>query len=199
MLTRPRCRAENPPRAKFCIECAAPLATPCAGCGATLPPAARVCPECARPVEAAPARSSSPESYTPRHLAEKILTTAGTLAGERKQVTVLFVDVSGFTAWRLKGESATARRRWDEADEALRRALAYAEEIGHPRHRWLNLLALGRLDAARGRRAEAVTRYRQAWAVIADLQSRTRDAALRAGLESMPLVREIADLARLGS
>ena len=42
--------------------------------------------------------SPSPRSYTPRHLAEKILTSARALKGERKQVTVLFVDVSGFTS-----------------------------------------------------------------------------------------------------
>src|SRR5581483_7268996 len=37
-------------------------------------------------------------SYTPRHLAEQILTSRAALEGERKQVTVLFVDCVGFTA-----------------------------------------------------------------------------------------------------
>lgn len=36
-------------------------------------------------------------------------------------------------AWRIKGESATARHAWDEADDALRRALAIAQAIGQPR------------------------------------------------------------------
>jgi class 3 adenylate cyclase/tetratricopeptide (TPR) repeat protein len=40
----------------------------------------------------------SPQAYTPKHLAEKILTSKAALEGERKQVTVLFVDVSGFTS-----------------------------------------------------------------------------------------------------
>jgi class 3 adenylate cyclase/tetratricopeptide (TPR) repeat protein len=44
------------------------------------------------------ARFASPQSYTPSHLAEKILTSRTALAGERKQVTVLFADVSGFTS-----------------------------------------------------------------------------------------------------
>jgi class 3 adenylate cyclase/tetratricopeptide (TPR) repeat protein len=43
-------------------------------------------------------RFSSPGSYTPPHLAKKILTSRSALEGERKQVTVLFADVSGFTA-----------------------------------------------------------------------------------------------------
>jgi class 3 adenylate cyclase len=54
----------------------------CLGCGAALSPAA--------PVQA-------PCTYTPKHLAEKILTTRSALEGERKQVTVLFADVKGST------------------------------------------------------------------------------------------------------
>ena len=38
---------------------------------------------------------SSPETYTPKHLAEKILTSKSALEGERKQVTVLFADMKG--------------------------------------------------------------------------------------------------------
>jgi class 3 adenylate cyclase len=39
-----------------------------------------------------------PHTYTPTHLADKILTTRSALEGERKQVTVLFADTAGFTA-----------------------------------------------------------------------------------------------------
>jgi uncharacterized protein YbjQ (UPF0145 family) len=38
-------------------------------------------------------RFASPETYTPKHLAEKILTSKSALEGERKQVTVLFADL----------------------------------------------------------------------------------------------------------
>ena len=37
----------------------------------------------------------APAAYTPKHLAEKILTSRSALEGERKQVTVLFADVKG--------------------------------------------------------------------------------------------------------
>jgi class 3 adenylate cyclase/tetratricopeptide (TPR) repeat protein len=43
-------------------------------------------------------QDAAPVSYTPRHLAERILTGRSSLEGERKQVTVLFADVAGFTA-----------------------------------------------------------------------------------------------------
>jgi len=99
-------------------------------------------------------------------------------------------------AWRIKGEGAIARHAWDEADEALRRALAIAEAIGQPRQTWLSQVALGRLDAARGRREDALGRYRAAWAIISGLRAATRDPGLRAGLESSPLIREVEDLAR---
>ena len=38
---------------------------------------------------------AQPQSYTPKHLAERILRERAALVGERKQVTVLFVDVKG--------------------------------------------------------------------------------------------------------
>src|SRR5262245_27981782 len=95
-----QCQAENPPQAKFCMECAAPLALRCKACGAELPARAKFCFECAHPVgDAAPAPALgarwAPAAYTPQHLAERILTSRGALEGERKQVTVLFADLKG--------------------------------------------------------------------------------------------------------
>ena len=48
--------------------------------------------------EPAKTQERAPLSYTPRHLAEKILTSRAALAGERKQVTVLFCDLANSTA-----------------------------------------------------------------------------------------------------
>jgi class 3 adenylate cyclase len=45
-----------------------------------------------------PTQERVPLAYTPRHLAEKILTSRAALAGERKQVTVLFCDLANSTA-----------------------------------------------------------------------------------------------------
>jgi tetratricopeptide (TPR) repeat protein len=98
-------------------------------------------------------------------------------------------------AWRIKGESATARRAWDEADDALRRARAIANTIGQPRQTWLSEVALGRLLAARGRRDEALTYYRAAWTIITGLRAATTEPGLLAGLTSSPIVREVEDLA----
>jgi class 3 adenylate cyclase/tetratricopeptide (TPR) repeat protein len=99
-------------------------------------------------------------------------------------------------AWRIKGESATARRAWEEAEDALGRARALAETIGQPRQTWMSQVAIGRLQAARGRREEALGHYRAAWTIIVGLRASTRDRNLRTGLESSPLTREVEDLAR---
>ena len=92
------CTAENPENAKFCLECGAQLGHRCAACGAESPARAKFCLECGKPLGTAsnpgPA-PPEPRSYTPKHLAEKILTSRSALEGERKQVTVLFADVKG--------------------------------------------------------------------------------------------------------
>jgi class 3 adenylate cyclase len=96
-----QCQQENPLQAKFCLECGTRLAVTCAQCGTELPAGAKFCLECGQPVSsqsAAQPKFTSPVAYTPKHLADKILTSRSALEGERKQVTVLFVDVSGFTA-----------------------------------------------------------------------------------------------------
>jgi class 3 adenylate cyclase/tetratricopeptide (TPR) repeat protein len=100
-MTCSKCGHENRTGAKYCGECGAHLALICANCGAQLSPTAKFCSECGHPAgTAAPSTSSSsssrfgaPETYTPGHLAEKILTSKAALEGERKQVTVLFADL----------------------------------------------------------------------------------------------------------
>jgi class 3 adenylate cyclase/tetratricopeptide (TPR) repeat protein len=95
----PRCQQENPSQAKFCLECATPLALRCTNCGTRLPGGAKFCLECATPVGASGSapRFASPQAYTPKHLAERILTSKAALEGERKHVTILFADVKSST------------------------------------------------------------------------------------------------------
>ena len=97
----PQSQHENPPQSKFCLDCGARLARKCPSCGIELPAGAKFCNECGQALAAVASggpRFASPESYTPKHLAEEILTSKSALEGERKQATVLFVNVSRFTA-----------------------------------------------------------------------------------------------------
>ena len=95
----PRCQHENLSKASFCGECGDRLERLCPGCRAVNPPANRFCLECGGPLTEGPpeGRLASPRAYTPRHLADRILTTRTALEGERKQVTVLFADIKNFT------------------------------------------------------------------------------------------------------
>jgi hypothetical protein len=93
----PRCQHENEVGAKFCEECAAPLARSCSNCGRQVSPTAKFCPECARPNGAGSRKSDRGPLCLSRVLhpqapRAKILTSKAALEGERKQVTVLFAD-----------------------------------------------------------------------------------------------------------
>ena len=96
------CGHENREGAKFCRECAVPLAdaTSCPKCGTPSERGQKFCDSCGHRIAepAKPLSPPEPRSYTPRHLADKILTTRSALEGERKQVTVLFADVWGSLA-----------------------------------------------------------------------------------------------------
>src|SRR6476620_2570681 len=69
----------------------------CPACGFENATSIKFCGECGKPLAQAAKSGPAPDprSYTPKHLAEKILTSRSALEGERKQVTVLFADVKG--------------------------------------------------------------------------------------------------------
>jgi class 3 adenylate cyclase/tetratricopeptide (TPR) repeat protein len=119
-----RCHHENRPGAKFCEECATPLARTCANCGAPLAPTAKFCSECAHPAgQAAAVRFAAPEAYTPKHLAERILTSKAALEGERKQVSVLFADLKGSMELFADRDPEEARRLLDPVLERMMEAV----------------------------------------------------------------------------
>jgi class 3 adenylate cyclase len=95
-MTCSRCGQENAAGAKFCAGCGSPLAARCTQCGQEVARGVKFCSECGAPAaEAATRPRPDPRAYTPKHLADKILQSRSALAGERKQLTVLFADVKG--------------------------------------------------------------------------------------------------------
>jgi class 3 adenylate cyclase len=91
------CGASNEADAVFCEECGASFGRECPRCGTSCSPRAKFCRKCRAPLggDAIASNERDPRSYTPKHLAEKVLTSRSALEGERKQVTVLFADVKG--------------------------------------------------------------------------------------------------------
>ncbi len=68
----------------------------CPACGHEVRENAKFCEECGARVGGGTAPVIRDlRAYTPKHLAQRILTSRSALEGERKQVTVLFVDVKG--------------------------------------------------------------------------------------------------------
>src|SRR5947199_137054 len=92
---------------KFCHACGARAALSCRGCGATVSPDFRFCPDCGLEIgsagvhDAPPPATDDPLARLSRHIPEGLadkIRSAQTIAGERKQVTVLFCDLAGSTA-----------------------------------------------------------------------------------------------------
>ena len=98
----PGCQLDNREGAKFCKGCGTRLERKCPSCGSRCESAALFCDECGYhfevPKAPLPVDYSRPVSYTPKFLAEKILSARSAVEGERKVVTVLFADVANYTA-----------------------------------------------------------------------------------------------------
>ncbi|HEY7678177.1 MAG TPA: adenylate/guanylate cyclase domain-containing protein, partial [Candidatus Methylomirabilis sp.] len=120
-----RCAHVNPAEVKFCGECGARLESLCPACRASNPPTNKFCHECGAPLAGglAAAKPISPDSYTPKHLAEKILTSKRALEGERKQVTVLFADLKGSMELLADRDPEEARKLLDPVLERMMEAV----------------------------------------------------------------------------
>jgi class 3 adenylate cyclase/predicted ATPase len=112
----PSCDFDNPEGMKFCGECGTPFKNRCPQCGFENLPRFKFCGECGSPLALRSSASQTadaglrtpdspspqpPVSYTPKHLAERILAEQAALEaratrdGERKTITALFADIKG--------------------------------------------------------------------------------------------------------
>jgi len=124
----PRCQAENAMAARFCEDCGGRLTLACPQCGAEVSPGKRFCRACgtALPGDSATA-GPVPASYTPKHLAEKILTSKTALEGERKHVTVLFADLKGSMELLADRDPEEARKLLDPVLTLMMEAVHHYE------------------------------------------------------------------------
>jgi class 3 adenylate cyclase/tetratricopeptide (TPR) repeat protein len=123
----PQCQHDNPTGQKFCGECGARLEARCSACGTANPPGQKFCGECGERLAGAAAvlkpAPPSPASYTPQHLAERIISSRGALEGERKQVTVLFTDLKGSMELLADRDPEDARHILDPVLERMMEAV----------------------------------------------------------------------------
>ena len=119
----PECQFDNREGAKFCKECGAKLELTCPKCGIRITPPSKFCDECGTELvedTKAPLLSySKPQSYTPKYLADKILTSRRSIEGERKLVSVLFADVANFTSISEKLDPEQVHQMMDDCFKIL--------------------------------------------------------------------------------
>jgi class 3 adenylate cyclase len=110
----PSCGTANPDNAKFCMSCGTGFSATCPSCGAENPPGAKFCIECGTGFDAtaAPAAPAARDEEHPE---------------ERRTATILFADLSGYTA---VSERLDPERAKSMVDRALRRLGDEIERYG---------------------------------------------------------------------
>jgi class 3 adenylate cyclase/tetratricopeptide (TPR) repeat protein len=122
----PQCLTDNSDKSRFCRQCGTRLALVCPACGAVGESGSRFCDACGTALPAVAAsgtaapKTLAPDQYTPRHLAERILTARSAAGSERKQVTVLFADMK--SSLELLADRAPEAAR-DLVDPVLERMM----------------------------------------------------------------------------
>jgi class 3 adenylate cyclase len=124
----PSCDLTNPEGMNFCGRCGTKLSPRCPHCGFANPAGFAFCGQCGTPLTGQPltsgpepvaARLQTCQAYTPRQLADKILTSRTALEGERKQVTALFADLKGSMELLADGDPEEARQLLDPVLERM--------------------------------------------------------------------------------
>src|SRR5918999_6344 len=127
------CGTENPEGARFCMNCGSPLARTCPACGAAAPAGARFCTECGTALDATPEPGPAPAPAADEPSAPA--------ADERRRVTVLFADLSGYTAVAERMDPEAVKTL---VDGALRRLGQEVERYGGTVDKYIgdNVMAL---------------------------------------------------------
>src|SRR5215218_2203898 len=122
------CGSESPAGARFCMACGTPLSRRCASCGHETPPKARFCTNCGSSLEA----PAAPEPAA---------RVADSLPEERRRVTVLFADLSGYTAVAERMDPEAVKTL---VDRSLRRLGQEVERFGGTVDKYIgdNVMAL---------------------------------------------------------
>jgi class 3 adenylate cyclase/tetratricopeptide (TPR) repeat protein len=126
----PKCQFENPEDAKFCNECGSKLEITCSSCGKINPLSSKFCNECGHKITIISPEQPSKElsfaeklakiqRYLPKDLTQKILAQRDKIEGERKQVTVMFCDMEGYTSLTEKLGSEETYSLMDQVYEIL--------------------------------------------------------------------------------
>jgi class 3 adenylate cyclase/tetratricopeptide (TPR) repeat protein len=125
----PKCESDNREGVKFCEECGAKFELVCPSCKVKIPLGKKFCGECGQNLTLISEEASKEfsfdqkiekiQKYLPKGLIEKILSQRDRIEGERKQVTVMFCDMEGFTHVSAKLGPEDVYTMMDEIYEIL--------------------------------------------------------------------------------
>jgi predicted ATPase/class 3 adenylate cyclase len=125
----PKCGHENPEDASFCNGCGQKLEITCPECKKINPPSSRFCNGCGHPLSDTPKptpkdlsfdeKLTKIQKYLPGNITEKILSQRNRIEGERKQVSVLFTDMAGYTTISEKLDAEEVYSLMDQVYEIL--------------------------------------------------------------------------------
>jgi len=121
-VTCSNCGTENRPGAKFCSECATPLAVACPVCGGTNAAGAKFCSECATPLVAGARSAVAAQVRAPLTGGQRADLPGPDTGAERRLVSILFADLVGFTPF-------AAERDAEEVRETLTRYFDLASNV----------------------------------------------------------------------
>ena len=142
----------------------------------------------ATPPVGIPPPERDPRAYTPKHLADKILTSRAALEGERKQVTVLFADVKGSMELAEQLDPEEWSQIMDRFFQILSDGRPSLRGLRQQVHRRRHHGAVRRADRARGSRATRLLRgaasARRAQRYAEELRRTRADFSVRIGLNS---------------
>src|SRR5690242_7280903 len=119
------CGTENPAEARFCMSCGHALDAVCPICGTVNPPAARFCMSCGTALtpDAPPTPAPAPTAAAPPAVSRPV----DLPPEERRQVTVVFADLSGYTAVAERMDPEAVK---SFVDQALRRLGQEVDRFG---------------------------------------------------------------------
>ena len=185
LMACPHCGTDNDPNAKFCINCGTRLAAGCPVCGTINLPEAKFCMNCGNNLVAGGVAAN--------------VGLSGAMTAERRLVTVVFVDLVGFT-------TASERRDAEDTRELLTRYYDTAREIvaryGGTIEKFIGDAVMGVWGSPTAHEDDAERAVRAALELVAavprlegvgeDVQARggvlTGEAAVTIGLESQGMI-----------
>jgi class 3 adenylate cyclase/tetratricopeptide (TPR) repeat protein len=176
------CGSSNPAGARFCANCGAKLFATCPDCGAENSADSALCHRCGRALESG--ASSVRGGPAARETLEPVLRSRTMLEGERKEVTVVFADITGSSQFVAGVDPEQAMARLDGAVRAMTAAARRYGGVDRPQGDGIMVL----FGAPLADQDHAIRGCLAALAMQKAVAALDENVAIRVGVHSGPVV-----------